>query len=104
VFGAMADKDLRVMLAKLAPIVDRWYFCDLPTARAASAQALADALSAVATREVPVSRHASPVEALADAAAAAEAADRIVVFGSFYTVGAVLQQGVPRLGARHLPA
>jgi peptide/nickel transport system ATP-binding protein len=33
---------------------------------------------------------------------AAEPADRIVVFGSFYTVGGVLQQGVPRLQARHL--
>jgi dihydrofolate synthase/folylpolyglutamate synthase len=34
--------------------------------------------------------------------AAADPADRIVVFGSFYTVGGVLQDGVPRLAAKHL--
>src|SRR5206468_2651391 len=31
VFGAMADKDLAPMFAKIAPVVDRWYFTDLPT-------------------------------------------------------------------------
>ena len=36
VFGAMADKDLPPMLARVGPMVDRWYFCDLPTARAAT--------------------------------------------------------------------
>ena len=46
--------------------------------------------------------HASPAQALAGAVAAADPADRIVVFGSFYTVGGVLQDGVPRLAAKHL--
>ena len=40
--------------------------------------------------------------ALAAAVAAAGATDRIVVFGSFYTVGGVLKNGLPRLGAPHL--
>ena len=42
-----------------------------------------------------------------DTAAAIAAADptgRIVVFGSFFTVGGVLQDGVPRLQAKHLNA
>jgi dihydrofolate synthase / folylpolyglutamate synthase len=34
--------------------------------------------------------------------AAADPADRIVVFGSFYTVGGVVKDGVPRLQARHV--
>jgi dihydrofolate synthase/folylpolyglutamate synthase len=34
--------------------------------------------------------------------AAAEPTDRILVFGSFYTVGGVLKQGIPRLAAKHL--
>jgi dihydrofolate synthase/folylpolyglutamate synthase len=38
VFGAMADKDLAPMLAKMGPLMDRWYFTDLPTPRAASAR------------------------------------------------------------------
>jgi hypothetical protein len=41
-------------------------------------------------------------EALAAALAQADPADRIVVFGSFYTVGGVLKDGPPRLVARHL--
>jgi len=49
-----------------------------------------------------VSTFASPAEALAAALAQADPADRIVVFGSFYTVGGVLKDGPPRLVARHL--
>jgi dihydrofolate synthase/folylpolyglutamate synthase len=103
VFGAMGDKDLAPMLAKIGPLVDRWYFTDLPTPRAASAQSLLEKWRALpGRREVPVSTHASPEEALRVAAATAEPADRILVFGSFYTVGGVLKQGIPRLAARHL--
>ena len=39
---------------------------------------------------------------LAAAVAAADPTDRIVIFGSFYTVGGVLHDGVPRLSAQHL--
>ena len=43
-------------------------------------------------------------EALRAAVEAADPTDRIVVFGSFYTVGGVLKNGVPRLHAKHLDA
>jgi dihydrofolate synthase/folylpolyglutamate synthase len=103
VFGAMGDKDLAPMLAKMGPLVDRWYFTDLPTPRAATAAALlAQWQAQPGRRDVPASTHADPAEALRAAAATAEPTDRILVFGSFYTVGGVLQQGVPRLAARHL--
>jgi dihydrofolate synthase/folylpolyglutamate synthase len=103
VFGAMGDKDLAPMLSKIGPLVDRWYFTDLPTARAASAQALAQKWQALpGRREVPVSTHTSPEDALRAAVAAAEPTDRILVFGSFYTVGGVLTHGVPRLSAKHI--
>ena len=103
VFGAMADKDLQPMLQRLNPLIDRWYFTDLPLPRAAAAAALQQAWQTQNTRQdVAASVHASPQEALHAAVAAADPADRIVVFGSFYTVGGVLQGGVPRLQARHL--
>jgi dihydrofolate synthase/folylpolyglutamate synthase len=103
VFGAMGDKDLAPMLAKMGPLVDRWYFTDLPTPRAATAAELLARWQALpGRRDVPASTHASPADALRAAAAAAEPTDRILVFGSFYTVGGVLQHGVPRLAARHL--
>ncbi len=103
VFGAMRDKDLTPMLLKLAPIVDRWYFTDLPTARAAAGVDLQSRWQALNTRsDAASSVYTSPQAALDAAVAAADAADRIVVFGSFYTVGGVLQNGTPRLQAKHL--
>jgi dihydrofolate synthase/folylpolyglutamate synthase len=102
VFGAMADKDLATMLARVAPLVDKWYFTDLPTARAASANALATQWrSSQAGRNGLATEHASPQLALQAAVSAADPADRIVVFGSFYTVGGILKTGVPRLFAPH---
>lgn len=105
VFGAMADKDLGPMFARVGPLVDRWYFCDLPTPRAAKAADLAARWQAQHQtgdrRAVAVSTHPDPQSALAAAAAAADPADRIVVFGSFFTVGGVLQGGTPRLQAKH---
>jgi dihydrofolate synthase / folylpolyglutamate synthase len=103
VFGAMADKDLAPMLKKIGPLVDRWYFTGLPTARADTAASLLAKWQAQETRkDVSASTHADPMEALAAAVAAADPADRIVVFGSFYTVGGVLKDGLPRLQAKHL--
>ena len=100
VFGAMADKDLAPMLQRMDPLVDRWYFSDLPTPRAASGAALQAAWQAVTRRKDAASAvFGCPMEALRAAEAQAQATDRIVVFGSFYTVGGVLQHGVPRLHA-----
>ncbi len=104
VFGAMADKDLAPMLARVQPLIDRWYFTDLPTARAASAADLLARWQALPAggHQPTASTHAGPQQALDAAIAAADPTDRIVVFGSFYTVGGVLQNGVPRLHAQHL--
>jgi len=103
VFGAMADKDLAPMFAKVNPLVDRWYFTDLPSPRAASATALQAQWASQNTRkDASANAFADPMQALHAAIAAADPTDRIVVFGSFYTVGGVLQQGVPRLQAKHL--
>jgi dihydrofolate synthase/folylpolyglutamate synthase len=99
----MADKDLAPMFAKVNPLMDRWYFTDLPSPRAAKAADLQARWAAQNTRkDVSGKAFADPMEALQAAMAAADPTDRIVVFGSFYTVGGVLQQGVPRMQAKHL--
>ena len=91
------------MLQKLGPIVDRWYITDLPTPRAQTAARLQEQWHALATRrDVRATTHANPQAAFDAARAAADPADRIVVFGSFYTVGGVLKDGIPRLGAKHV--
>ena len=103
IFGAMADKDLAPMVLRVNPIIDRWYFTDLPTARAQTGARLADQWRALNTRkDASAQTFADPAQALQAAVAAADPADRIVVFGSFYTVGGVLKNGVPRLAAKHI--
>jgi dihydrofolate synthase/folylpolyglutamate synthase len=86
----------------MAPLVDAWHFTDLPTPRAARADELAAILAGCRTaRRRRRATHAEPGEALGAARAGADPVDRIVVFGSFYTVGGVLAQGLPRQGSRH---
>ena len=112
VFGAMADKELASIWARMHPLVDHWYFTDLPTPRAATGTALQaqwqahqeSAAAAGPARAVTRTSQAfaDPASALSSALAVADPADRIVVFGSFYTVGGVLQQGLPQRAAPHL--
>ncbi len=103
VFGAMSDKDIPAMLARMAPLVDRWHFCDLPTPRAAHARDVHAMWQALPPRaDTRGTCHAGPLEALRAATAEADPTDRILVFGSFFTVGGVLQEGLPRLQAKHL--
>ena len=107
VFGAMRDKDIVAIVQRMAPLVDAWYLTDLATPRAAHAGELEQAIrgTAVAPRQpvraVVCSCHEDPAQALAAALQAADPADRIVVFGSFYTVGGVLKNGLPRLSGNH---
>ncbi len=105
VFGAMADKDLAAMLVKINPLIDKWYFTDLPTPRAESGAGLLAKWQAQNTRKTATATAwPDPQQALQAAIEAADPTDRIVVFGSFYTVGGILKDGLPRLHAKHMPA
>jgi dihydrofolate synthase/folylpolyglutamate synthase len=104
VFGAMADKDLVSMLSRISPLVDKWYFTDLPTPRAVSARTLIELWRVQNnSKDASATTHADPVQALQAAVATADPADRIIAFGSFYTVGGILKDGVPQLRALHKP-
>ena len=105
VFGAMRDKDIPSLLGKIAALVDVWHCCSLPPARAAKADELAAMVQTATQGRIggapAIHQHEGPAVALNAAAAAADPTDRIVVFGSFHTVGGVLKQGLPRLSAPH---
>ncbi|MEO6291569.1 MAG: bifunctional folylpolyglutamate synthase/dihydrofolate synthase, partial [Burkholderiaceae bacterium] len=78
-------------------------FTDLPTPRAATAaQLLSTWQSGEARKDVQGHCFANPMQALQAAIAASAPTDRIVVFGSFFTVGGVLHDGVPRMPAKHI--
>ena len=92
------------MLARVMPLIDRWYFVDLPTPRAETAAGLMHKWQALNPPKTALAgTYADPQQGLQAAVLAANPADRIIVFGSFYTVGGVLQNGLPRLQARHMP-
>lgn len=93
VFGAMADKDIDGVLKPMMDKIDFWYFCDLPTARAASAESLATRLRSMGFKEGAdsgIEVFSSPALAYESALKKAGEGDRISVFGSFYTVAGVL--------------
>jgi dihydrofolate synthase/folylpolyglutamate synthase len=85
VCGMLRDKDIAGALRALAPRVTRWHLASLPGPRGATADELAVNLGAAA-----VERFSSPEAAFKAATARASEGDKIVVFGSFLTVGEVM--------------
>ena len=89
VFSVMSDKDSRAMFDAAIPAVDAWFLADQPgNARAASAAELADTLREAGGGMTSVSKNLK--QAMRRAQSITGAGDRIVVFGSFYTVAEVL--------------
>lgn len=89
VFGAMKDKELGDMLIPLCGMVDSWHVATLPTPRAASAELLQSVVETACTGK-PVCAHGDMRAALAAAETEARDGDRIVGFGSFFTVAELL--------------
>lgn len=87
VFGAMADKDIDGVLKPLLNTVDYWYCTVLPTPRAASASDLAKRLRAFNKEALVFMDPGAAYQAALDKAGEG---DRILVFGSFYTVSSVM--------------
>lgn len=90
VFGCMADKDIDAIIQALRKCVDHWLVTGLPGPRGASASLLESKLAAHGIPSEGVRPFIDPVSAFASAREQAGEADRILVFGSFLTVGAVL--------------
>lgn len=85
VFGAMLDKDLKRVLAPFIDVVGAWFVGPVDSERSASGEQLNDTLASLAAGPVAV---CADIEAACRAAhAAARPGDRVLVFGSFYTVG-----------------
>ena len=88
VCGILADKDAAAITAILRDAVDAWWCATLDGARGQSGAALAQVVSSLVA--VPVVHADSVGEACTAASLAAGLDDRIVVFGSFHTVGPAL--------------
>ncbi|NNF51694.1 MAG: bifunctional tetrahydrofolate synthase/dihydrofolate synthase [Gammaproteobacteria bacterium] len=93
VLGMLGDKDAPGVAAALSGVVDDWYLCGLPGDRGMSAADLGERIAGHVVG-MNVSLHASVREACEAAAKAAGENDRIVVCGSFHTVGEALSLGL----------
>ncbi len=89
VFGALGDKDIAGIVERLKHRIDHWCLASLPGARGLRAEALRDQLEAAGI-STPIECFDDPATAFDGAREKAQESDRIIVFGSFMTVGDVL--------------
>jgi dihydrofolate synthase/folylpolyglutamate synthase len=89
VFAMLADKDIDGVVSAVAGQIDHWYIAGIDNARAASVQLLSQTV---------LRQDAGSVDTFTDIASAYHQAfldagknDRIIVFGSFYTVADVMR-------------
>jgi dihydrofolate synthase/folylpolyglutamate synthase len=85
----LADKNIPAVISCMSSLVDRWYLGSLDTPRAASAQQLKDELDGQDSHMFD-----DVNSAFQAALSESKPEDRIVVFGSFYTVAKLLSQAV----------
>ncbi|CAN5272761.1 bifunctional tetrahydrofolate synthase/dihydrofolate synthase [soil metagenome] len=107
VIGMLADKDIAASIAPMLSLVDEWYVAGLDVARGASTEMLYQVLlsqidenaiqspspmntSEKGTNKWAIHTCATVEDAFQQALTQASAIDRIVVYGSFYTVAKVM--------------
>jgi len=90
VFAMLKDKDIEGIAAAMLPLIAEWFVAPLPIPRGADIERLESALR-VANVTAPVIRCDDVADAMQRARERAGPDDRILVFGSFYTVAAALR-------------
>jgi dihydrofolate synthase / folylpolyglutamate synthase len=88
VFGMLADKDVPAVARMLDPLVDHWLLCTLEGERALAASQLHERMG---TLHGTVECAADVATACARAGRLARSGDRVLVCGSFHTVGPALE-------------
>ena len=89
----MFDKDIEGVIRPMLEIVDFWHCVDLPTARAAKAEdikVILENFGVKNTNDSGITVDQNAENAYQKTLEAVGQNDRILVFGSFYTVSAVM--------------
>jgi dihydrofolate synthase / folylpolyglutamate synthase len=94
VFAMLRDKDIEGVIRELVAHIDVWYVADIHSARGAKAVDLQSFLLKH-VHETAIQLHPNVATALSCACKDASKNDRIVVFGSFYTVSDAISQQYP---------
>lgn len=87
VFAALKDKDLRGLIQPMLPLVDAWFLAGLTCKRGADEQTLKEIMNTISGDEPNC--FSDPASAYHEARQQAGFGDLIIVYGSFFTVGAV---------------
>lgn len=96
VFSMLRDKDIAGVIAAVRERIDHWFVAGIDAPRGAGAGELVRILSEQ-VGEHAVTRCGSIAEAYAQACGRASEDDKILAFGSFHTVGAVIEARSPRV-------
>jgi dihydrofolate synthase/folylpolyglutamate synthase len=91
VFSMLADKDIGATLQVIKNYIDEWHIAALPVARGASLEILQHAFQQ--EKITSLKSYADVAQAYQAAFSTSKTGDRVVVFGSFYTVAAVIKDG-----------
>jgi dihydrofolate synthase / folylpolyglutamate synthase len=94
VFAMLSDKDIASVVNLLKPQIDAWYVAGIDHPRAASVDMLQNILLENAVI-APILTFSRVEQALLAAYKIAAKNDKIIVFGSFFTVAAALQVSLP---------
>lgn len=89
VLGMLNDKDVAAVATALADNIDLWWIAGLPGQRGMSGNELADSLKTIIS-EKKIKQAENVQEAYQQALVNAEQGDRLLIFGSFHTVEAVM--------------
>ena len=93
VLGMLEDKAHAEALSVMLPEITKWYVADLNVPRGAKSAQLADVLTSLDDK-TSVDCFTGVEQAIKAADSEAEKGDRIIIFGSFYTVEFALQLGI----------
>jgi dihydrofolate synthase / folylpolyglutamate synthase len=89
IFSVMSDKDIQAMLEPCQAYFDAWFLADQPdNPRASSASDIAQVLRTLGNPMISVSKNLR--QAFRRAQVLLNPGDRLVVFGSFFTVAAIM--------------
>jgi len=90
VVSVLKDKDISGIFRIMRKCIAEWHIAALDAPRSASVQDLMDILQAIDVAETHIHIYDSIGNAYKTALSLAKKGDRVLVFGSFYTVGEIL--------------
>ena len=86
----LKDKDVNAVIEPLKSVIDHWFIAGLDGSRGMSGELLAEKVKAI-VGDNNTSMHHSVEQAYQQAMKGSELDDRVLIFGSFHTVEAVMR-------------